>query len=107
MGLIHRGRHRAPRRHVRDLLYRMWLLTSVRPRLHRRWAPEEDWSASRARPAEIQRAGLSIADVIAAAATSYPVVEPCPWGLSAGACAIWHPSDHKSKYVTGAGAPVA
>lgn len=99
------GRHRVPRRRrVENLLIGLWLLVTVRFRVTRRTA-RRVYGAS---PAAYQRAGLVMADIIAAAQTTYPIVEPCPWGLSAGACAVWHPSDHVSRYaVSGAGAPVA
>lgn len=91
----HRGPvHRGLRTHLAVLWTALWTTAAVRRRVTRRTARR----VYNAPPAEICRVGLTMADAIAAATTNYPVVEPCPWGLSAGACAAWHPTDHVSRY---------
>ena len=84
-----RARHRRPRT-VRDFLFGLWVLYLLSRYNERR--------ARRQEPAVYQRAGLTMADAIAAASTNYPAVDPCPWGLSAGACEKFHPADHVSRY---------
>lgn len=90
-----KARHRGPvHRGIRDLLIGLWLVWAVRRRVTRRTA-RRVYSAA---PAQVNAIALSMADVMRAATTTYPAVEPCPWGLSAGACARFHPVDHVSRY---------
>ena len=84
-----KGRHRRPRpaRHIPVALWTRALIG----RFSRRRAQALSIPAT-------QYPELTMADVIAAATTTYEVVEPCPWGLSAGACAAFHPSDHVNRF---------
>lgn len=92
-----RGRHRSPHP-IRDFIWACLLLPIL---LYYRRRPRVP---GRLPPLEIVHVGLTMADALAAAQTSYQLAEPCPWGLSAGACAKFHPVDHVSRY---ADAPVA
>lgn len=87
-----RARHRRPRP-VRDLLMGLWILALVSRCSERR--------ARRAAPAEISHVGLSMADALAAMIPNREVAEPCPWGLSYGACLYWHSIDHIGEYQEG------
>ena len=93
-----RARHRRPRP-VLDFFFGLWVLYLLSRYNERR--------ARRQEPTVYQRAGLTMADAIAAATTSYPVVDPCPWGLSAGACERFHPVNHVSRYAQSAGTTTA
>lgn len=90
-----KGQHRGPvHRGIRSRLHSLWTALWITLPVRRRIAPQV-YSAT---PAEICHVGLTMADANAAATTNYPVQEPCAWGLSAGACAAWHPADHGSRY---------
>lgn len=86
-----KARHRRPRP-VWDFITGLGVLWSLK------WYGRRPRVPQGLPPTQIQHVGLVMEDFLAAASTNYPPVEPCPWGLSVGACTIFHPLDHVNRY---------